>query len=56
MTNPEYVQADWYPRFFDYPTDVPAVRSWAKFLMMLEAAVSLVVAVLVVARAVNILQ
>ena len=68
MTNREYVRADWYPKFFDYlhlsfttstafsPTDVPAVRSWAKFLTMLEAAISLVVAVLVVARAVNILR
>jgi uncharacterized membrane protein len=68
MTNQEYAPTDWYPKFFDYlhlsfttstafsPTDVPAVRSWAKLLTMLEAAISLVVAVLVVARAVNILR
>jgi hypothetical protein len=35
---------------------VSAVRSWAKILMMAEAAISLIVAVLVVARAVNILK
>ena len=68
MTNSQYVAEDWYPKFIDYlhlsfttatafsPTDVSAVRPWAKLLMMAEEAISLVVAVLVVARAVNILQ
>jgi hypothetical protein len=68
MTNPEYVAADWYPKFVDYlhlsfntamafsPTDVSAVRPWAKLLMMVEEAISVIVAVLVVARAVNILK
>jgi hypothetical protein len=68
MNNQEYVQAGWYPRFIDYlhlsfttatafsPTDVSAIRSWAKLLMMVEEAMSLVIALLVVARAVNILK
>jgi hypothetical protein len=68
MTNPQYVAADWYPKFVDYlhlsfstsmafsPTDVSAVRPWAKLLMMAEEAISVIVAVLVVARAVNILK
>ena len=68
MTNSQYVAADWYPNFIDYlhlsfttatafsPTDVSAIRPWAKLLMMAEEAISLVVAVLVVARAVNILK
>ena len=68
MTNSQYVAADWYPKFVDYlhlsfttatafsPTDVSAVRPWAKLLMMAEEAISLIVAVLVVARAVNILK
>lgn len=68
MTNAQYVGADWYPRFMDYlhlsfttatafsPTDVSAIRPWAKLMMMAEAAISLVVAVLVVSRAVNILR
>ena len=68
MTNAQYVAPDWYPKYFDYfhlsfttatafsPTDVSAVKPWAKLLMMTEAAISLVVAILVVARAVNILQ
>ena len=67
MTNAQYVRADWYPRFMDYlhlsfttatafsPTDVSAIRPWSKLMMMAEEAISLVVAVLVIARAVNIL-
>jgi len=68
MTNAQYVRPGWYPRFLDYlhlsfttatafsPTDVSAIRAWAKLMMMAEEAVSLVVAVLVVSRAVNILR
>ena len=68
MTNAQYVRPDWYPKFMDYlhlsfttatafsPTDVSAIRPWAKLMMMAEAAISLVVAVLVVSRAVNILR
>ena len=68
MNNARYVRADWYPKFVDYlhlsfttatafsPTDVSAIRSWAKLMMMAEEAISLVVAILVVSRAVNILR
>jgi hypothetical protein len=68
MTNAQYVPAGWYPKFMDYlhvsfttatafsPTDVSAIKSWAKLMMMAEEAISLVVAVLVVSRAVNILK
>jgi hypothetical protein len=68
MINPQFVEAGWYPKFVDYlhlsfttatafsPTDVSAVKSWAKLLMMLEESISLVVAILVVARAVNIMK
>jgi len=68
MVNSEFVAADWMPTFPDYfhlsfnvatafsPTDVSAVKTWAKMVMMTESAISLVVAVLVVARAVNILK
>ena len=68
MTNPQYVGADWYPKFIDYlhlsfttamafsPTDVSAIRPWAKLMMMAEDVISLLVALLVVARAVNILK
>jgi hypothetical protein len=38
------------------PTDVSAIKRWAKLLMMIEAMVSLGIGVLVVARAVNILK
>ena len=37
------------------PTDISAVRPWAKLLMITEAAVSLGIAGLVIARAINIL-
>jgi hypothetical protein len=68
MIHPDRVGADWYPTFVDYfhfafatatafsPTDVSAVRRWMKLLMMAEEAISLIVAILVVARAVNILK
>ena len=38
------------------PTDVSAIKRWAKLLMMMEAMVSLSIGVLVVARAINILK
>jgi hypothetical protein len=68
MTVPQFVAAGWYPRFVDYlhlsftaatafsPTDVSAIRRWAKALMVAEESVSLMVAILVIARAVNILK
>jgi hypothetical protein len=68
MTNHEYVRPGWYPKFLDYlylsfttatafsPTDVSAIRPWAKLMMMAEEAISLLVAILVVSRAVNILR
>jgi hypothetical protein len=68
MLHPQHVQKDWSPAFVDYfhfafatatafsPTDVSAVKPWMKLMMMAEEAISLVVAILVVARAVNILK
>ena len=68
MKNEEFVGAGWSPRFFDYfhfsfatatafsPTDVSAIRPWMKLMMMAEEAISLIVALLVIARAVNILK
>jgi hypothetical protein len=68
MQHADYTPADWVPKFADYlslsfwtatafsPTDVSAIKRWAKLLMMTEAVVSLVIGVLVIARAVNILK
>ena len=68
MLHPQHVGKDWVPSFVDYfhfafatatafsPTDVSAVKPWMKLMMMAEEAISLVVAILVVARAVNILK
>ncbi|WP_042432132.1 hypothetical protein [Streptacidiphilus anmyonensis] len=62
-----YGRPDWVPVYVDYlslafwtatafsPTDVSAIKPWAKLLMMTQAAVSLVVVGLVIARAINIL-
>jgi hypothetical protein len=67
MSNPEHVREDWSPALVDYlhlsfstatafsPTDVSPIKSWAKVMMMSEEAISLVLGILVVARAVNIL-
>jgi hypothetical protein len=68
MNNERHVGAGWSPKFVDYfhfafatatafsPTDVSAIRPWAKLMMIAEEAISLIVALLVVARAVNILK
>jgi hypothetical protein len=67
MTMPQYVPDSWYPTFADYlalsfntalafsPTDVSAVRVWAKLMMIFQSMVSLALAALVIARAINIL-
>ncbi len=67
MLHTDYVPVTWVPRFLDYlslsfwtatafsPTDVSAIKPWAKLLMMLEAVASLALAALVIARAINIL-
>ena len=61
------VESGWYPQFVDYlalsfntatafsPTDVSAIRHWSKLWLMVESAISLVLAGLVIARAVNVL-
>lgn len=58
----------WQPRFVDYfyvsftnatafsPTDAMPLTRWAKLAMMVQAALSIVIVLLVVARAVNILD
>jgi hypothetical protein len=67
MQHSAYVPANWVPRFVDYlslafwtataisPTDISAIKPWAKLLMMLEAGCSIVLAALVIARAINVL-
>jgi hypothetical protein len=67
MQHTDYVPATWVPRFVDYlslafwtataisPTDISAIKPWSKLLMMLEAAGSIVLAALVIARAINVL-
>lgn len=67
MQHTEHVRPGWYPTFVDYlafsfatatafsPTDVSAVKPWAKALIVVESLLSLSLATLVIARAINIL-
>ena len=67
MQSPALAPPDWEPWFVDYlylsftnatafsPTDVLPFSRWAKVVMMVQSAVSLMTVALVVARAVNIL-
>jgi hypothetical protein len=64
---PEFAAEGWSPIYPDYlylaftnatafsPTDSLPVKTWAKMAMMLQSLVSLVTAILVVARAINVL-
>jgi hypothetical protein len=64
---PHLVGEGWYPQFVDYfavsfntstafsPTDVSAIRHWAKLFMVVESSTSLLLVALVIARAINIL-
>jgi len=68
MVSPEIAPPDWKPGFTDYfytsftnatafsPTDVMPLTHWAKLTMLVQSAMSLMLAALVIARAVNILR
>ena len=68
MQTPEFAPENWEPHFVDYlylsftnatafsPTDVLPLTRWAKLTMMLQSSVALLLAILVIARAVNILK
>jgi uncharacterized membrane protein len=68
QTEPALLAGGWHPMFLDYlyvsftnatafsPTDAMPLSRWAKMLMLVQSAISLTLAVMVVARAVNILK
>jgi hypothetical protein len=68
QTEPILMAGGWRPLYLDYlfvsftnaaafsPTDTLPLSRWAKMLMLVQAAISLTLAVMVVARAVNILR
>ena len=68
MVSPEVAPPDWKAGFTDYfytsftnatafsPTDVMPLSHWAKLTMLVQSALSLILAALVIARAVNILK
>ena len=68
QVEPAFADSGWRPLFLDYlyvsftnatafsPTDAMPLSRWAKMLMLVQSAISLSLAVMVVARAVNILH
>jgi len=68
QTEAALMEGGWRPMFLDYlyvsftnatafsPTDAMPLSRWAKMLMLVQSAISLSLAVMVVARAVNILR
>ena len=68
QTEPLFAESGWRPQFLDYlyvsftnatafsPTDSMPLSRWAKMLMLFQSAISLALAVMVVAPAVNILR
>ena len=68
QAEPALAESGWYPTFLDYlyvsftnasafsPTDAMPLSRWAKMLMLVQSAISLALAVMVIARAVNILK
>ena len=66
--SPEHAPPNWRPQYPDYlylaftnstalsPTDTMPMTRWAKMLMLVQSSISLVIAVMIVARAVNILN
>ena len=68
QTEAALMTSGWKPMFLDYlyvsftnatafsPTDAMPLSRWAKMLMLVQSAISLTLAVMVVARAVNILK
>ena len=64
----ELAPADWEPHYLDYlylaftnatafsPTDTMPLTRWAKTLMLVQSSISLVVALMIIARAVSILK
>jgi len=64
---PELVPSGWMPRYPDYlylaftnatafsPTDTLPVRTWAKMTLMAQSTISLLIAIMVIARAINLL-
>ncbi len=67
MEDNDFVPQGWKPEYVDYlylaftnalafsPTDVMPLKHWAKLTMLVQSLVSLMIAILVVARAVNVL-
>ena len=65
MSLPDHVSRGWYPQYADYlalgfntgmafsPTDVSAVKRWAKVLLLLQSLASIALATLVLAKAIN---
>ena len=68
MQSSDLVAPDWQPQYGDYfylaftnatafsPTDTLPLTRWAKMLMAAQSAISLVIAVMIISRAVSVLN
>ena len=68
MQSPELAPPNWEPAFLDYlylsftnatafsPTDVMPLSRWAKMMMLVQSAISIVAVALVISRAVNVFK
>jgi uncharacterized membrane protein len=68
MQNPDEVDPGWGPQYVDYvylsftnavafsPTDTLPLKPWAKLMMMAQSAISLVIGIMIISRAMNILN
>ncbi len=68
MQSPNLASQDWEPQFMDYlylaftnatafsPTDVMPMSRWTKAMMTVQASISFITGILVIARAVNVLK
>jgi uncharacterized membrane protein len=68
MTDPKWAPPNWMPQLVDYlyvsltnatafsPTDTMPTSRWSKMTMMLQSAIALLIAALIIARVVNVLH
>ncbi|MGH7869059.1 MAG: hypothetical protein ACREP9_15830 [Candidatus Dormibacteraceae bacterium] len=68
MASPQLASLNWEPTYVDYlylaftnatafsPTDVMPLKRWAKMAMLVQSAISFLLVILVIARAINILH
>ena len=68
MSDTSGIYREWEPQFTDYayvsftnatafsPTDTLPLKPWAKLMMMAQSAISLVIGIMIISRAINVLN